>query len=104
MYLTPDAMRATLASVASRSAAGSTLIANYHTSMRRGIVGLFFRLLGEPVMSKWSPAEMAAALGTVGFCVAEDSGVVEWAKRFATDGVRVQAGRVMRIVVAQKSP
>src|SRR5512132_2284989 len=44
MYLTRDAMRATLADVAGRSAAGSTLIVNYHTAHRRFFARLMFRL------------------------------------------------------------
>jgi O-methyltransferase involved in polyketide biosynthesis len=35
MYLTRDAVRATLAGVAGRSAPGSALILNYHTAHRR---------------------------------------------------------------------
>jgi methyltransferase (TIGR00027 family) len=102
MYLTRDAVRATLATVASRSAVGSTLIVNYHTSMRRGLVGLVLRALGEPVRSKWSAEEMAAELGAAGFHVVEDSGVAEWARRFATGAVDTRPGRVMRIVVARR--
>lgn len=103
MYLSPDVVRSTLASVSERSAKGSTLIVNYHTTMRRGLVRLILRMLGEPVKSKWTPDEMADALRTVGFGVIEDSGVEDWAKRFATGTVSVGAGRIMRIVVAQRS-
>lgn len=102
MYLTPDGMRSTLANVASRSAEGSTLIVNYHTTMRAGLIRLFLRLLGEPVRSKWSPEEMAEDLHAAGFEVAEDSGVAEWVKRFTAGGVDPRAGRVMRIVVAHR--
>jgi methyltransferase (TIGR00027 family) len=103
MYLSPEVVRSTLASIAERSAKGSTLIVNYHTTMRRGLVRLIFRMLGEPVKSKWSPEEMAEALRAVGFGVIEDSGIEDWAKRFATGTVNVGAGRMMRIVVAQRS-
>jgi methyltransferase (TIGR00027 family) len=102
MYLTPDVVRSTLASISKRSAAGSTLIVNYHTTMRGGFVRLLLRALGEPVRSKWSPEEMAEALRVAGFSVVEDSGVPDWAKRFATGKVDMRAGRVMRIVVAQR--
>ncbi|HMF99902.1 MAG TPA: class I SAM-dependent methyltransferase [Gemmatimonadaceae bacterium] len=103
MYLSPEVVRSTLASIAGRSAKGSTLIVNYHTTMRTGLVRLIFRLLGEPVKSKWSPEEMAAALRAAGFGVIEDSGLADWAKRFATGTVNVGPGRMMRIVVAQRS-
>lgn len=101
MYLTHDAMRLTLADVASRSAHGSMLLVNY-TSMRRGLIGLLLRLLGEPVKSTWSPEEMAADLRAAGFDVTEDSGIADWTKRFATDAVKIQAGRVMRLAVAER--
>ena len=102
MYLSPEVVRSTLASIAGRSAKGSTLIVNYHTTMRTGLVRLIFRMLGEPVKSKWSPEEMAAALRAAGFGVIEDSGLEDWAKRFATGTVNVAPGRMMRIVVAQR--
>lgn len=103
MYLTHEAMRATLADVARRSAAGSTLVVNYHTTMRRGLVGWVLRLMGEPVRSEWSPAEMAADLRAAGFQVTGDTGVAEWAERFATGTVDTRAGRFMRLAVAQRA-
>ncbi|MGZ3500958.1 MAG: class I SAM-dependent methyltransferase [Gemmatimonadaceae bacterium] len=103
MYLSPEVVHSTLAAIAGRSAKGSTLIVNYHTTMRRGLVRLIFRMLGEPVKSKWSPEEMAEALRAAGFGVIEDSGIEDWAMRFATGRVNVGAGSMMRIVVAQRS-
>ncbi|MGZ3333506.1 MAG: class I SAM-dependent methyltransferase [Gemmatimonadaceae bacterium] len=103
MYLSPEVVHSTLAAIAGRSAKGSTLIVNYHTTMRRGLVRLIFRMLGEPVKSKWSPEEMAEALRVAGFGVIEDSGIEDWAMRFATGRVNVGAGSMMRIVVAQRS-
>jgi len=102
MYLTPDVVRSTLANIAKRSAEGSTLIVNYHTTMRGRLVRLVLRLIGEPVKSSWSPEEMAEALRAAGFGVVEDSGVEDWAKRFATGAVNVGPGRIMRIAVAER--
>ena len=102
MYLTPGVVRSTLANIAKRSAEGSTLIVNYHTTMRGRFVRMLFRALGEPVKSEWSPEEMAEALRAARFGVVEDSGAEDWAKRFATGTVDMGAGRVMRIVVAQR--
>ncbi len=102
MYLTPDAVRSTLANITERSAEGSTLIVNYHTTMRGRLVRLLLRLVGEPVKSSWSPEEMDEALRAAGFGVVEDSGVAEWATRFATGAVHIQAGRIMRIAVAER--
>jgi methyltransferase (TIGR00027 family) len=102
MYLTHDAMRATLASVASRSAEGSTLIVNYHTTIRRGLHGLILRLMGEPQRSQWSPDEMAADLRAAGFRVDEDSGMTDWLSRFAPGAPEAPTARVMRVVVASR--
>jgi methyltransferase (TIGR00027 family) len=101
MYLTRDAMRATLASVADRSAAGSTLIVNYHTLHRRFFARLMFRLIGEPQISAWTPNEMAADLRAVGFVVREDSGMSDWNARFARGKAKVERGSYMRIATAR---
>lgn len=101
MYLTRDAMRGTLASIAARSAPGSTLIVNYHTVQRRLLATVIFRLVGEPMISKWSPAEMAAALRAAGFQVEEDSGMVDWGKRFIPGAPAMEVGYFMRIAVAR---
>src|SRR6185503_5106961 len=73
MYLTHESVRATLASIAGRSAPGSTLIVNYHTGARRLFARLILRLIGEPHISAWTPAEMASDLRAAGFTVREDS-------------------------------
>ena len=103
MYLTRNAMRATLAGVAERSAPGSTLIVNYHTARRGWIAQLIFRLIGEPQISSWTPDEMAADLRAAGFAVREDSGMADWNERFAERRGRVERGSYMRVVVARKS-
>ena len=103
MYLTRDAMLATLRDVARRSAHGSTLIVNYHTTHRRFIAPLIFRLIGEPQISAWTPEEMAADLRSVGFVVHADSGMLDWNQRFARGAAtKVERGAYMRIAVARK--
>lgn len=101
MYLRRDAMRATLASIARRSAPGSTLIVNYHTIHRRFFARLMFRLIGEPQISAWTPEEMAADLRSAGFVVREDSSMTDWNARFAQGQAKVERGSYMRIVVAR---
>ena len=101
MYLTRDAMRSTLASIASRSAAASTLIVNYHAPHRRWFARLIFRLIGEPQISAWSPEEMAADLRSVGFVVRDDSSMLDWNSRFARGEAKVERGSYMRIAVAR---
>jgi len=101
MYLTRDAVRATLANVARRSAPGSALILNYHAMLRGFFMRLIFRLIGEPQISAWTAEEMAAELRSAGFEVEEDSGMIDWNQRFARG--RSKAGRFgfMRVVVAR---
>ena len=101
MYLTHDAMRATLASIAGRSAPDSTLIVNYHTVHRGFIARLIFRLIGEPQISAWTREEMAADLRSVGFRVADDSGMGDWNTQFAQGAAKVERALYMRIAIAQ---
>jgi methyltransferase (TIGR00027 family) len=101
MYLTREAMRATLTGIADRSARGSTLIVNYHTVHRRLIARLLFRLIGEPQISAWTPAQMADDLRAVRFVVREDSGMLDWNARFAQGKAKVDRGSYMRIAVAE---
>ena len=103
MYLTRSAMLATLSDVARRSAAGSTLIVNYHTVHRRFFARLMFRLIGEPQISAWTPEEMAADLRSVGFVVREDSAMADWNARYARGEAKVERGSYMRIAIARRS-
>lgn len=101
MYLTHAAVRGTLASIAARSAPGSTLIVNYHTEHRRFIARLLFRLIGEAQISAWSPAEMAEVLRPFGLVVQHDSGMADWNARFADSRATVDRGAYMRVAVAR---
>jgi methyltransferase (TIGR00027 family) len=101
MYLTRDAMRATLGDIARRSAPGSTLIVNYHTVHRRWLARLLFRLIGEPQISAWTPEEMAADLGSVDYVVRDDTGMADWNHRFAQGKARVERASYMRIAIAR---
>lgn len=103
MYLTRDAMRATLRDIAARSAAGSSLIVNYHTMRRGFLMQLMFRLIGEPHISSWSPEEMSADLRSVGFVVQEDSGMADWNNRFAQGGAKVDRAFYMRMAVGRSA-
>lgn len=101
MYLTHDAVRATLADIARCSAPGSTLIVNYHTFQRRFFARLLLRLIGEPQVSAWTPEEMAADLQSAGFTVVEDSGMTDWNSRFAQGKAKVERASYMRIAVGR---
>jgi methyltransferase (TIGR00027 family) len=100
MYLTRDAMRATLAGIAGRSAPGSTLIVNYHNAHRRLFARLLFWLIGEPQISAWTREEMAADLRSAGFVVREDSGMTDWNARFAQGEAKIERASYMRIAIA----
>ncbi|HSQ33053.1 MAG TPA: class I SAM-dependent methyltransferase [Gemmatimonadaceae bacterium] len=102
MYLTRDAMRATLEDIAARSAPGSTLIVNYHTGRRRFFARLVYRLIGEPQISAWTPDEMSADLRAVGFVVREDSSMSDWSDRFAEGKAKVERASYMRVAVATR--
>ncbi len=102
MYLTRDAMRATLADIAARSAPGSTLIINYHAELRNVIARLMFRLLGEAMISAHTPAEMKSELAAVGFDVREDSGLADWNRRFANGAANETRGAYMRVLLSTR--
>src|SRR5262249_57258687 len=66
MYLRDEAVRATLAAIAARSARGSTLVVQYNTRVDP-CSRLLLRLLGEPPVGLRSPPHMAAELAAPGF-------------------------------------
>jgi methyltransferase (TIGR00027 family) len=101
MYLTREAMRATLAAIAGRSAPASSLIVNYHTGHSGLLARLMLRLIGEAQISMWTKEEMAADLKSVGFVVREDSGIAEWNARFARGEARVERALYMRIAIGR---
>lgn len=101
MYLDRDVVRATLASIARRSAHGSTLIVNYHGPGRGFFAMLMFRLLGEPQISFWTKEEMEADLRSAGFVIREDSGMLDWNHQFAHGEAKVERGHYMRIATAR---
>jgi methyltransferase (TIGR00027 family) len=103
MYLTREAMQATLAGIAERSAPGSTLIVNYHAVNRSFIARMLFRLIGEPMISHWTPEQMAAELHAAGFAVRDDSGLLDWNIKYAGGACQVERGFYMRIVTARKT-
>jgi methyltransferase (TIGR00027 family) len=102
MYLTHEAMLSTLGSLSRRSAVGSTLVLNYHSQGRRWIERVIFRLIGEPMISHWSPAEIAADLRTAHFEVLEDTGIIDWSAKWAGGHGVVRGRAFMRVVVGRR--
>jgi methyltransferase (TIGR00027 family) len=83
-YLTRDQVRATVAAVAARSAAGSALVVNYQAPSAKATLGrLLTRLLrnsmtsGEPWRSLWKPPRMAALLAEHGLRVVSDRSLLD---------------------------
>ena len=97
VYLTPDAIDATLAAAARCSAPGSRLALTY---TRPGAIGglaltaatrALGRLVGEPVRGMMRAEEAAERLGRAGFAVRSDESALDWAPRFwpeAPSGLR----------------
>jgi methyltransferase (TIGR00027 family) len=88
-YLGRSAMKTTLDAIASVSAPGSRLVVTYATPrasplgtafVETALVG--FRIVGEAIRGMYTPHEMAAELGGVGFQVVEDTAASEWSERF----------------------
>ncbi|MFO0744134.1 MAG: class I SAM-dependent methyltransferase [Myxococcota bacterium] len=87
MYLTDAALRATLAALVERSAAGTTALVHYHERERHVGPGelfrrLLFRLWGEPQIGLRSRATIAAELARVGLAVQRDTGGADWTAAF----------------------
>lgn len=102
MYLTRQAARATLRSIARLSPPGSTLILNYHTRMRSFFMNTLLRLWSEPQIGHHTPQEIALELAAVGFRAVEDSSTVDWAASFGVILPRFRAGDPARVVVARR--
>ena len=102
MYLTLEAVRATLRALAARSAAGSLLAVYYHTAKHRELAGLLLRLVGEPNRSAFSPQELGSELAAAGFEVEEDQGTSEWSARFGGAVPEKGTARIARIAVARR--
>ncbi|MBX3274739.1 MAG: SAM-dependent methyltransferase [Sandaracinaceae bacterium] len=88
-YLPEEVTRATLATLAARSAAGSGLAVTYGTRddalwlARLGApVHLAFRALGEPLHGLTTVERMQGLLAATGWHVEHDSGPADWRRRF----------------------
>lgn len=102
MYLTDEAMRGTLRTVAARSAPGSTLVMQYNTRVSMpGPLSLLLRIWREPQIGIRTVEQMRHELEGAGFRVLSDTGLRDWAERFhAREPEDKEEGS--RIVVARK--
>jgi methyltransferase (TIGR00027 family) len=100
-YLSDDAMRATLGTVAARSASGSEVVITYSLPAARPFLRdvIFGRLWGEPQIGRRTPEQMASLVTGAGLVVVEDSGLSDWAEQFEGEGPAERFG--MRAVLAR---
>jgi methyltransferase (TIGR00027 family) len=102
MYLTREATRETLRSIARSSAADSELIINYHTQKRSWLVNLLLRLWSEPQIGEWTPAEITSELGAHGFRVVVDTSAADWAAQYRVKTPRHGLRGGVRVLVARR--
>lgn len=88
-YLPLDAVRATLAVVAERSAPGSRLAVTYGTPMAaflpervKSVALAGFRHLGEPILGLVAQSDLRRTLEDAGMRVLEDTSARDWGARF----------------------
>jgi len=81
MYLSEDAIAATMRVIARRSAPGSSLIIVYHVpSWMVLVIAPMVRMMNEPLRSHTTPAEMRQLLAGYDYRVVSDDAVAELAK------------------------
>jgi len=108
MYLWPEVVAENLRVFAALSGGGSRIAFTY-MGKDRGRVrrSVFLALLGEPVRSAFSPAEMMETAALCGWATVADSGIEDWLRDLAPDLrlTRRQAGLQWfeRILVAEKT-
>lgn len=85
MYLTAEAVHATLSALAALGAEGSLLAVSYCIVPGRDrVTAAVLSLVGEPIRTRLDPPELAALLARHGFTVTSDAGDHEWARIFDT--------------------
>ena len=89
MYLPREAVRATLAVVAARSAARSRMAVTYATPEATPlgpaavrVANVAFRVMGEAIIGLMTPQDMHAELDAAGFQVIDDTPASEWGARY----------------------
>jgi methyltransferase (TIGR00027 family) len=85
MYLTTEAVHATLSALSALAAEGSLLAVSYCIFPGVGPVSkAVLSLAGEPIRTRLEPRELAALLARHGFEATSDAGDREWARIFGT--------------------
>jgi len=104
MYLTQAAIEATLAVIERRSARGSRLIVLYHSpALKRLLISLIVRRLGEPFRSYATADEMRVLLAKYGFTVRRDENLPEIGRTMSAEIAKAtRTLKHMRIVTADR--
>ena len=101
MYLTGEAIDATLSAMRDRSAPRSTAIVTYFERAERSSVEKallrVLSLVGEPIVSHFTQRDVAALFAKHGFEVRSDEGDAEWSRRYFG---RPETPSLERLVVA----
>lgn len=103
MYLSPDAIEATLAALAGLAAPGSLLAVTYQTlgmPVLSRIAALGFAAAGEPLAHRIDPADFAAQLARHGFVLERDAGDREWSAQWGEP--RVWLAMTERLALARR--
>jgi methyltransferase (TIGR00027 family) len=91
-YLRREVIERVLHELANVAAEGSQLCATYMTPdmfwLRRSLVRLSMRAIGEPVHAPLAADQIAALLGEIGFTVEHDSDTLDWARTLTPPGTR----------------
>jgi methyltransferase (TIGR00027 family) len=104
MYLERPAIETTLRALREACAPGSCLLVTYydaHRSPMRELAHPLFRLVGEPLVTRFSPVAIGALLAEHGFAVESDEGDEEWSARFL--GRRAKLPMTERLVRARRA-
>jgi methyltransferase (TIGR00027 family) len=103
MYLSREAIEASLASVANLAAPGSLLVLTYYTTHAMPGARLaqpLFALAGEPLKTRISGDDAKALLAAHGFEVESDEGDPEWSLRWAGSPSRIVMSE--RLIAARR--
>jgi methyltransferase (TIGR00027 family) len=105
MYLTREAVEATLRMIERRSSPGSRLVVAYVAwSMLLPVVAIVLRRAGEPVRSTYSARAMARLLRAHGFAVVSDRNAAEIGARLGRELVSgTRRIKHLRVVVADRA-
>jgi methyltransferase (TIGR00027 family) len=104
MYLEKPAIDATLSALRDACAPGSCLLVTYYdteVSRLRELAHPFFRLVGEPLVTRFSQVAMGALLAEHGFAVESDEGDDEWCARWV--GRKARIPMTERLVRARRA-